>query len=124
MSIQFRDDWETDNTATPKMSKNQVEDGVRAGLDSLNSLDVEFASLKSVGLSTSSLAKIYVSKGLHQEQGNQILANNHVTLEAPDYPNPKRFHMFFWYVTVNKVQGWHPNSVTYIRDNRVVSANL
>jgi hypothetical protein len=48
------------------------------------------------------------SKGLHQEEGKQVLAENHVTLEIAELPNPKRFHMFFWYVTVNKETGLAP----------------
>lgn len=124
MTIEFRDGWETDNTAAPKMSKDDIAAGVKAGLEKLNSDDVEFKSLKSLGLGASALAKIYVSKGLHQEQGNQVLAENHVTLEIAEFPTPKRFHMFFWYVTVNKVKAWYPNSVTYIRDRRTVTANL
>jgi hypothetical protein len=124
MTIEFRAGWDTDNTATPKMSEADIAAGIKAGLEKLNSQDVEFKSLKNLGLGASGLAKIYVSKGLHQEQGNQVLAENHVTLEIAEFPNPKRFHMFFWYVTVNKVKGWHPNSVTYIKGNNTVTANL
>lgn len=125
MTIAFRDGWDKDNTATPKMTQDAIVEGIRAGLDKLKSEDVEFKSLRSLGLGASALAKIYVSKGLHQEEGNLVLAENHVTLEIAQFPTPKRFHMFFWYVIVDKVRGWHPNAVTYVNTaGTVVKASL
>jgi len=70
MAIEFRDGWDKDNRATPKMSQADISAGVEAGLEKLNSEDVEFKSLKNLGLGTSSLAKIFVSKGPHQDQGS------------------------------------------------------
>ncbi len=52
MTIEFRDGWDKDNTATPKMSEADISAGIKAGLEKLNSQDVEFKSLKNLGLGT------------------------------------------------------------------------
>jgi hypothetical protein len=120
----FADGWETDNTSTPQISKDDIEKKTIAALSSLSTTDKEFTYLKNITLSPSNLATTKVTKGLHQEEGNQIIPDSHITLEIPDWPRPKRFHMYFWYVQKKAGKGWYPYRLTHIEDNARKSVDL
>ncbi|CAG1021460.1 hypothetical protein DOJK_01006 [Patescibacteria group bacterium] len=128
MTVKFSLGWdnEVNNNAVPKMNEASIRQKVTDALTAYNGNDPEFKHLKSMGLGVSSLTYINVTKGLHQEQGNLILADSHVTVEYPCYPNPKRFHIFMWYVKKNKKLDWYPYKMTYIVNgiNAVVSADI
>ena len=128
MTIKFSPGWDSDinNNAMPRMNEASIRQKVTDALTAYNGDDPEFKHLKNMGLSDSIFASVNVIKGLHQEQGNQILADSHVTVEYPCYPNPKRFHIFMWYVKKNKKLDWYPYKMTYIVGgiNAIVSADF
>lgn len=121
----FADGWEADNTSTPKMSKEEIEKKTIDALKSLVTTDQEFRYLKNITLNTTSrLARTKVTKGLHQEEGNSIIPDSHITLQIPDLPNPKTFHLYFWYVQKKTGKGWYPYKLTHIEGNVRKSVEL
>lgn len=128
MTIEFRNGWDTD-TATPKLGKRELREKIMAVLNSYKGEDVEFKHLKNMGLGTNGLQKIFVTKGLHQEEGPTV-KDNHVTVEYPSYPNSKRFHIYMMYVSKSTKKkkkakkGWYAHMMTYKVLNTVVTTYL
>lgn len=124
MSLVFADGWEKDNTSVPKMTQAEIEEKTLAALEALATTDKEFTYLKNITASTSTMAKTKVTKGLHQEEGNAIIPDSHITLEIADYPYPKRFHLYFWYIKKDKKTAWRPYKLTHIENGNRKSVDL
>ncbi len=119
MGIYFRDGWEADNTCSRPPAQETLRQHLQYALGKITDRAPQaFRDLKNIGESASALAKIYISKGLHQEEGGSaVLPEHHITIETPDYPNPKRFHLYFLLFK----NGWFPSKFTHIEARRVES---
>lgn len=101
MSIEYRAGWEVTHTANPRLTQVELTAKIQEALGLYQGADAEFLDAKGRGLGTNSLEKLFVSKGMHQLQGNDILPEYHVTLEYSSWDaqagqlRPKRFHLYF-----------------------------
>jgi hypothetical protein len=75
----------------------------------------EKAILQMCSIAASEQFKVRISKGLHQDDGNSMVVEKHVTLDEPDYPNPKRFHLYFMFFGEKRGPGkWLPTRITHV----------
>ncbi|HEX4610286.1 MAG TPA: hypothetical protein VH092_19000 [Urbifossiella sp.] len=124
------ENWEEDNTSRPKMSWEDIKNKVEAAVARYAGTDEEFNFLVSMVTGTSTFSKATVTKGLHQEEGNSILPESHVTVEVPYYPRRRRYHIYFWWMKGGRkarTGEWRAQRVTYVDydDNRAIkTANL
>ena len=58
---------------------------------------------------------VKISKGLHQEDGNMIMTEKHVTIDEPDFPYPKRYHLYFMHFGEKRGPGrWLATRITHV----------
>jgi hypothetical protein len=113
----FDEKWnEANNNNSPnKLSQDKLDTAIRAAITEMKTRtnDEEFLFLATAVESTSSMLKSYVMKGMHQETGNQILPETHCTVDVPDFPHRRNYHIWFLWAKKSKVTGWHAQKVSY-----------
>ena len=115
MTLEFSDGWEDDHQIRG-VDAQELDEKIKAAISDMETTDKEFKFLRDA-LNATSLFVVKVTKGLHQEEGNWIIPEKHVTLEVADWPRPKRFHLYFMSITKKvkkkKVLGWYPCRLTH-----------
>lgn len=113
----FEPGWDSGvNNNTPNgLGKDDLEKTLILAIDRLNNrtTDKEFKYLVSHAQSDSPMAKAKVVKGMHQDTGNLIIPETHCTIEIADWPNPKRFHVWFLWIGKGGKAGWKASKVSY-----------
>ena len=113
----FNDGWDSDNNnnSPNRLSKDDLEAAIRAAVAEmrLRTNDAEFLFLANTIQSPSTMLKSYVMKGMHQESGNQILPETHCTVDVPNYPYRRTYHIWYMWYRKGKTSGWQATKVSY-----------
>jgi hypothetical protein len=109
----FEKGWDQgeNNNAPKALAEDELRKKILEALGKLPKVtkDKELLYLYGHATSDSPLAKAKVIKGMHQDTGNAILAETHCTVQIPDYPFPKTYHIWFIYLKT----GWWASQVSH-----------
>jgi hypothetical protein len=116
MTVGTATGWDsTENHQVKGLGESDLIELVTNALATCAARCKEKAILEMCNIAASQQFQVKISKGMHQDDGNSMVVEKHVTVDEPGYPYPKRFHLYFMFFGEKRGPGkWLPTRITHV----------